>query len=148
MIEKVDDETIASAQKIFARFDSVGQQRMASLHGGKRDNLEISPNLWAGVGLVRGGAGTAIVGDPQTVAARIKEYMAVGVDRFILSGYPHLEECYRFAELVFPLLPLRATTATNAGPCATPGPSAKSSPMSFHLQSSPRNPDLKPKRCA
>ncbi len=81
---------------------------MASLHGGKRDNLEISPNLWAGVGLVRGGAGTAIVGDPQTVAARIKEYMAVGVDRFILSGYPHLEECYRFAELVFPLLPLRA----------------------------------------
>jgi alkanesulfonate monooxygenase len=122
LIEKVDDETIASAQEIFARFDSVGQQRMARLHGGKRDNLEISPNLWAGVGLVRGGAGTALVGDPQTVAARIKEYMAVGIDRFILSGYPHLEECYRFAELVFPLLPLRATTGNerravrNAGP--------------------------------
>jgi alkanesulfonate monooxygenase len=36
----------------------------------------------------------------------MREYMEVGVDRFILSGYPHLEECYRFAELVFPLLPL------------------------------------------
>ena len=122
LIAKVDDATVAEAQKIFARFDSVGQQRMARLHGGKRDNLEISPNLWAGVGLVRGGAGTALVGDPQTVAARLKEYMAVGVDRFILSGYPHLEECYRFAESVFPLLPLKPTTGIerahvrNAGP--------------------------------
>ncbi|MEW6437612.1 MAG: FMNH2-dependent alkanesulfonate monooxygenase [Pseudomonadota bacterium] len=122
LIAKVDDATIAEAQKIFARFDSVGQQRMARLHGGSRDNLEISPNLWAGVGLVRGGAGTALVGDPQTVAARLKEYMAVGVDRFILSGYPHLEECYRFAESVFPLLPLKPTTGIerahvrNAGP--------------------------------
>ncbi len=86
--------------------DSVGQKRMAALHGGRRDKLEVSPNLWAGVGLVRGGAGTALVGDPETVAARMKEYMALGIDTFILSGYPHLEEAYRFAELVFPLLPL------------------------------------------
>ncbi len=43
---------------------------------------------------------------PKTVAARIKEYMAIGIDTFIMSGYPHLEEAYRFAELVFPLLPL------------------------------------------
>ena len=63
------------------------------------------PNLWAGVGLVRGGAGTALVGDPQTVAARIQEYAELGIDTFIFSGYPHLEESYRFAELVFPLLP-------------------------------------------
>jgi alkanesulfonate monooxygenase len=85
---------------------------MAALHGGKlsddqggRSHLEISPNLWAGVGLVRGGAGTALVGDPQTVAARIQEYADLGIDTFIFSGYPHLEESYRFAELVFPLLP-------------------------------------------
>jgi len=104
LIRHVTDETIAAAQKIFSRMDSVGQQRMAQLHGGRREKLEISPNLWAGVGLVRGGAGTALVGDPETVAARIREYQAIGVDTFVLSGYPHLEEAYRFAELVFPLL--------------------------------------------
>src|SRR5579862_7656642 len=110
LISKLDDETIATAQKAFARFDSVGQQRMARLHGGRRDKLEISPNLWAGVGLVRGGAGTALVGDPQTVAERMKEYMKLGIDRFILSGYPHLEEAYRFAELVFPLLKVKRSS--------------------------------------
>src|SRR3954470_44755 len=109
LIKHVTDETIASAQKIFSRMDSVGQQRMSQLHGGRRDKLEISPNLWAGVGLVRGGAGTALVGDPDTVAARIREYQDLGVDTFILSGYPHLEEAYRFAELVFPLLSLQQT---------------------------------------
>jgi alkanesulfonate monooxygenase len=85
--------------------DSEGQRRMAALHGGRRDKLEVSPNLWAGVGLVRGGAGTALVGDAQTVADRMQEYAELGIDTFILSGYPHLEESYRFAELVFPLLP-------------------------------------------
>ena len=106
LISHLDDATIASAQNVFKRMDSVGQSRMAALHGGRRDKLEVSPNLWAGVGLVRGGAGTALVGDPETVAARMKEYMALGIDTFILSGYPHLEEAYRFAELVLPLLPL------------------------------------------
>lgn len=114
LIAHIDDDTIAQAQSVFARMDSVGQQRMSRLHGGRRDKLEVSPNLWAGVGLVRGGAGTALVGDPETVAARMKEYMALGIDTFILSGYPHLEEAYRFAELVFPLLPLASTTGRPA----------------------------------
>ncbi len=122
LIRHVSDADIAKAQAAFSKFDSVGQQRMASLHKGGRDGLEVSPNLWAGVGLVRGGAGTALVGDPDEVAARMKEYMAIGIDRFILSGYPHLEECYRFAELVFPKLPLRATTGNGYGPARNAGP--------------------------
>ncbi|MGN6262387.1 MAG: FMNH2-dependent alkanesulfonate monooxygenase [Ralstonia sp.] len=109
LISKLDDDTVARAQEAFRKMDSAGQQRMAALHAGgvkrTRADLEISPNLWAGVGLVRGGAGTALVGDPQTVAARMKEYAELGIDTFVLSGYPHLEEAYRFAELVFPLLP-------------------------------------------
>lgn len=122
LIQHLDDATIATAQNAFARYDSVGQQRMARLHGGRRDKLEISPNLWAGVGLVRGGAGTALVGSPEQVAERMREYMEIGIDRFILSGYPHLEECYRFAELVFPLLPLSATTGRDLGPASNSGP--------------------------
>ncbi|AYN93303.1 alkanesulfonate monooxygenase, FMNH(2)-dependent [Pseudomonas sp. LTJR-52] len=106
LIANLDDATIAKAQASFARFDSVGQQRMAALHGGRRDKLEIAPNLWAGVGLVRGGAGTALVGDGPTVAQLMKEYAELGIDTFILSGYPHLEESYRVAELLFPHLPL------------------------------------------
>jgi alkanesulfonate monooxygenase len=106
LIKYVDDQVIADAQKVFARYDSVGQQRMAALHGGDRSRLEISPDLWAGVGLVRGGAGTALVGDADTVAKRLLEYRELGVDNFILSGYPHLEEAYRVAELLFPRLPL------------------------------------------
>ena len=106
LIERLDDGAIATAQQAFARFDSEGQRLMSALHRGKRDKLEISPNLWAGVGLVRGGAGTALVGDPPTVAERMLEYADLGIDTFILSGYPHLEEAYRVAELLFPLLPL------------------------------------------
>ncbi|MED3933674.1 FMNH2-dependent alkanesulfonate monooxygenase [Priestia megaterium] len=104
LIQYLDDDTIQAAQRTFARYDSVGQQRMASLHRGTREELTISPNLWAGVGLVRGGAGTALVGSAENVAKRIKEYEALGIESFILSGYPHLEEAYHVGELLFPLL--------------------------------------------
>ena len=64
LISHVTDETVAAAQKTFARFDSVGQQRMVRLHGGKREALEISPTLWAGVGLGRAvGEEDALLGD-------------------------------------------------------------------------------------
>lgn len=124
LISRVDDETVIRAQAAFARMDSEGQRRMAALHAGgarrSRAELEISPNLWAGVGLVRGGAGTALVGDAKTVAARIEEYAALGLDKFILSGYPHLEEAYRFAELVFPLLSRKAQTRLAGGSLSGP----------------------------
>lgn len=113
LISKLTDEDIARALAGYARMDSVGQARMAALHGGDRNRLEVSPNLWAGVGLVRGGAGTALVGDAATVAERLREYVDAGADTFVLSGYPHLEESIRFAELVFPLLGKAAVTISD-----------------------------------
>ncbi|WP_179404222.1 FMNH2-dependent alkanesulfonate monooxygenase [Burkholderia guangdongensis] len=117
LISRADDATIARAQQAFAGMDSEGQRRMAALHGGRRGGraeLEVYPHLWAGVGLVRGGAGTALVGNPEQVAALMREYEALGIDTFILSGYPHLEESYRFAELVFPLINGNGTANANA----------------------------------
>ena len=107
LIQYVDEDAIAAAQKAYARMDSEGQRRMTELHTGSREALEISPNLWAGIGLVRGGAGTALVGAPDTVVARMLEYSELGIETFIFSGYPHLEEAYRVAELLFPRLPLK-----------------------------------------
>ena len=85
---------------------------LVELHGGQIDKLEIYPNLWAGVGLVRGGAGTALVGSHEEVANLIWEYHSVGFDEFILSGYPHLEEAYWFAEGVLPILHAKGVLAT------------------------------------
>lgn len=107
LISKLSDEAIASAQEVLTKnSDSVGQARMVALHNGRRDKLEVSPNLWAGIGLVRSGAGTALVGSPKTVAARLREYQALGIDTVIASGYPHVEEAYRVSELLFPELGL------------------------------------------
>jgi len=71
---------------------------------GRRRDLEIYPHLWAGVGLVRGGAGTALVGSHSQVADLLEEYASLGISEFILSGYPHLEEAYWFGEGVLPEL--------------------------------------------
>ncbi|MBC7806767.1 MAG: FMNH2-dependent alkanesulfonate monooxygenase [Akkermansiaceae bacterium] len=114
LIAHLSDEQIAVAQARFAASDSVGQKRMRELHGGKRENLQVSPNLWAGLGLVRPGAGTALVGDGSTIAERMAEYAELGIDTFILSGYPHLEEAFHFAEQVFPHLPPSASESASA----------------------------------
>jgi alkanesulfonate monooxygenase len=87
-----------------ATIEPEGQQRMTALHEGSVSSLEVAPNLWAGVGLARGGAGTALVGSHVEVAERIAEYAALGLSEFVLSGYPHLEEAYWFAEGVLPIL--------------------------------------------
>jgi len=105
LLAAIDPESIRKIQAGLARSESVGQKRMLALHdGGTADNLVVGPNLWAGVGLVRGGAGTALVGSHTEVAERIKEYAELGISEFIMSGVPHLEEAYWFAEGVLPQL--------------------------------------------
>jgi alkanesulfonate monooxygenase len=104
LLDGLDDERIAAAQAVQRSSESEGQRRMLALHGGRTDRLEVSPNLWAGIGLVRGGAGTALVGSHDEVAGRIQEYHDLGVSEFVLSGYPHLEEAYRVGEGVVPAL--------------------------------------------
>jgi alkanesulfonate monooxygenase len=104
LIDGVDEAMIRKVQQGLATSESEGQRRMRELHGGSRDKLEIAPNLWAGVGLLRGGAGTALVGSHTEVADRIEEYARLGICEFILSGYPHLEEAYWFGEGVLPIL--------------------------------------------
>jgi alkanesulfonate monooxygenase len=104
LLAGLDPEAIARAQASQRSSQSEGQRRMTALHAGRTDRLEVSPNLWAGVGLVRGGAGTALVGSHEEVADRIEEYHELGIDEFILSGYPHLEEAYRVGEGVLPAL--------------------------------------------
>ncbi|WP_327237807.1 LLM class flavin-dependent oxidoreductase [Streptomyces sp. NBC_01317] len=121
LLDDLDPETVAAAQKALGKSESVGQQRMLALHGGTRDQLEIAPNLWAGVGLVRGGAGTALVGSHADVADRIEEYHELGIEHFVLSGYPHLEEAYWFGEGVTPELARRGLLAE---PAPLPGAAA------------------------
>ncbi|GAB2767046.1 LLM class flavin-dependent oxidoreductase [Amycolatopsis magusensis] len=111
LLDALDPQQVAKAQEQLAASESVGQRRMVALHNGNLDagvrGLEIHPNLWAGVGLVRGGAGTALVGSHAEVADLIEEYHSLGVDEFVLSGYPHLEEAYWFGEGVRPELARR-----------------------------------------
>ncbi|MFL6141803.1 MAG: LLM class flavin-dependent oxidoreductase [Labedaea sp.] len=112
LLDSLEPEQVRRAQQQLAASESVGQQRMVALHNGAAERgvrgLEIYPNLWAGIGLVRGGAGTALVGSHEEVASLIEEYHSLGIDEFILSGYPHLEEAYWFAEGVRPYLEQRS----------------------------------------
>jgi alkanesulfonate monooxygenase len=109
LLDYLDPGEIEQAQQVLGASESVGQDRMRGLHasyrsGGSAQDLEIYPNLWAGIGLVRGGAGTALVGSHERVADLIEEYASLGIAEFILSGYPHLEEAYWFGEGVLPEL--------------------------------------------
>jgi alkanesulfonate monooxygenase len=110
LYDHMDEAAIAGAQAYVANIDSVGQQRMSALHGGRKPKdlrgLEIEPNLWAGIGLVRHGPGTALIGSADQVVAKIQQYRDAGIEVLIVSGMPLLEEAYRFAELVLPRLPV------------------------------------------
>jgi alkanesulfonate monooxygenase len=107
LLAGIDPAAIEKVQAGLRRSESEGQRRMLELNQGSKDGLEIYPNVWAGVGLVRGGAGTALVGSHEQVADRIEEYADLGIDEFVLSGYPHLENAYWFGEGVLPVLARR-----------------------------------------
>ncbi len=109
-----DPAVVAQVQSRKSRMDSVGQSRMAALHDVQTPtsaaDLTVAPNLWAGIGLVREGVATAIVGDHDEVAERLSEYTDIGIDEFILSGYPHLEEATRVGREVIPRVLSRSGT--------------------------------------
>ena len=65
---------------------------------------KVSDHLWNGLSEVRVNCGTAIVGTPETVAEELSKYKALGIEEFILSGFPHLEECERVSEKVLPVI--------------------------------------------
>ncbi|MFI5428928.1 LLM class flavin-dependent oxidoreductase [Aeromicrobium sp. UC242_57] len=117
MLAELDPADVAKAQEALASSESEGQKRMRELHGGLTTytdarQLEVHPALWSGIGLMRSGAGTALVGSHTEVADLIEEYAAVGIEEFVMSGYPHIEEAYWFAEGVLPILRRRGLLPT------------------------------------
>ena len=117
LLDQLDPDDV-EAQQALARSESDRPERMRALHAptgtAARPGTWNLPNLWAGIGLVRGGAGTALVGSHEQVADRIEEYAALGIEEFIMSGYPHLEEAYWFGEGVLPELRWRGQVAADA----------------------------------
>jgi alkanesulfonate monooxygenase len=137
MLDSASDEVIDKVQASNSKQDAIGQVRQASFHQGARPkharDLEIYPNLWSGFGLLRNGPGIAIVGGPESVAARLIEYKSLGVESFILSGNPFLEEAHRFADQVMPLLPLDNSWQQ---------PHALSAPYAWPTSSTPSEPRI------
>ncbi len=119
LLAGIGTDDIAAARADFETTMSEGQRRMAELHGSDPGRLVVHPNVWAGIGLVRGGAGTALVGSFAEVADRLEEYRRHGFEEFILSGYPHLEEAHWAGEGLIPELRRRGLV-----PPAATGPSA------------------------
>ncbi len=104
LLSRLDDEVGAEIRKRSLDSTSAGVARQAELREGSDDEGYVERHLWTGVGRARSGAGAAIVGDPDQVAAKIRELQGIGVEAFILSGYPHQAECDLFARYVLPQL--------------------------------------------
>ena len=83
---------------------SLGVARQSQLREEADESYYVEPNLWTGIGLARSGCGAALVGDPDQIVAKLQRYMDMGIRSFILSGYPHQQECELFAKLVLPRL--------------------------------------------
>lgn len=117
LIARLSPERVRAARALLAKSESVAQSQMSALHAGRDGlpasarELEIHPGLWSGYGLVRGGAGTALVGSHAQVADLIETYHRAGFDHFVLSGQPHLEEAWHFGEGAAALLRARGVLA-------------------------------------
>ncbi|WP_420624913.1 LLM class flavin-dependent oxidoreductase [Candidatus Poriferisodalis sp.] len=107
LVSQLDDDAGAAIRSRALDSASVGVQRQAALRAGADDDGFAEDGLWTGIGRARSGAGAAIVGDPDEVAAKLDAYRAAGIDAFILSGYPHLAECDLFGRLVLQTMPHR-----------------------------------------
>lgn len=104
LVSKLDDHRGAELKHRSQDSRSAGVLRQDELRAQADPHGYIEPHIWSGIGRARSGCGSAIVGDPDQVVAKIKRYQSLGFRAFILSGYPHLEECERFARLVLPQL--------------------------------------------
>lgn len=104
LVSRLDADTGAAIKGKSLDTQSVGVNRQVELREAAADDGYVEANLWTGVGRARSGAGAAIVGDPDQVLAKINAYRSVGIDSFILSGYPHMDECDLFAKYVMPKL--------------------------------------------
>lgn len=119
VVRDTEDEARRAAQHIIAALDdevgdairarsldsrSVGVRRQTELRDTADDDGFVEEHLWTGIGRGRSGCGAAIVGNPAQVAAKIEHYRRLGIDAFIVSGYPHLDECRRFGATVLPRL--------------------------------------------
>jgi alkanesulfonate monooxygenase len=100
LIAHADPHVVQQRQDVMAGTPMVGQQAQAM----RREQHRIGPHLWNGLSTVRVNCGTAIVGTPQQVVDELVAYWRLGIDEFILSGFPHVEECTRVSQEVLPRL--------------------------------------------
>ena len=104
LVAELDDEIGRAIRQKSLDAGSVGVARQSELREAADLDGFVEPNLWTGIGRARSGCGAAIVGSPDQVVAKIEAYQALGIEALILSGYPHIDECRRFGELVMPRL--------------------------------------------
>ncbi len=102
LVSKLDDDRASEMKHAALDSKSAGVQRQDALRDGADADGYIEPHLWSGIGRGRSGCGSAIVGDPDQVLAKLQRYIDLGMRSFILSGYPLIDECEHFARLVLP----------------------------------------------
>lgn len=102
LLSKLDEETGKAIREKSLDAKNYGVQRQAELRGAAGGDGFVEDNLWTGIGRARSGCGAAIVGTPDQVLAKLRAYQAEGIEAFILSGYPHVNECDMFARYVLP----------------------------------------------